>query len=213
VETPLREPSAKHAINPKLHHTAGGYTENRSQTKPRRARNRQGIVQEKQRRIQLRVKRVVKEKKASQKFFKELDKRSQEAEDHPENLIPFEDFQKKYPITQQTEEISDYENRPPKHCPNCGSTNIHNQELVSRHRTSELYDTYCRDCTWSGDISPDIPFNKKERKASKKSPPKTLQEIISIIQTLKPTLNKKYGVETIGVFGSYVRGEQTQKAT
>jgi predicted HTH domain antitoxin len=43
----------------------------------------------------------------------------------------------------------------PKRCPNCGSENIHNQELEARSDSSELYDTYCRDCKWSGDISPD----------------------------------------------------------
>lgn len=41
---------------------------------------------------------------------------------------------------------------------------------------------------------------------------KTLQEITSTIQTLKPTLNEQYGVETIGVFGSYTKGEQTPKS-
>jgi hypothetical protein len=110
---------------------------------------------------------VIKKKNASQKFFKELDRLSQEAEDHPENLIPLNDILKKYPITEQTEEVNDYEKRPPKHCPNCGSINIHNQELISRHPTSELYDTYCRDCEWSGDISPDIPSTQK--KATKNS--------------------------------------------
>jgi hypothetical protein len=119
---------------------------------------------------------VVKEKKASQKFFKELDRRSQEAEDHPENLISFEDFLKKYPITQQTEEVNEYEKRPPKHCPNCGSTNTHNQELISRHPTSELYDTYCRDCTWSGDISPDIPSTKKKAAKNNIPPQKTTKQ-------------------------------------
>jgi predicted nucleotidyltransferase len=90
----------------------------------------------------------------------------------------------------------------PKHCPNCGSENIHNQELETSNDTSELYDTYCRDRKWSGNITPDIPLNNK----------KTLQEIVSIIQTLKPTLIQQYGVETIGVFGSYVHGEQTPKS-
>jgi hypothetical protein len=89
----------------------------------------------------------------------------------------------------------------PKHCPNCGSENIHNQELETSNDTSELYDTYCRDCKWSGNISSDLPLNNK----------KTLQEIISILQTLKPTLLQQYGVETIGVFGSYVREEQNPK--
>ncbi|MCW3998783.1 MAG: nucleotidyltransferase family protein [Candidatus Bathyarchaeota archaeon] len=39
-----------------------------------------------------------------------------------------------------------------------------------------------------------------------------MREIITTIQTLKPTLSEKYGVETIGVFGSYVHGEQTPKS-
>jgi predicted nucleotidyltransferase len=38
---------------------------------------------------------------------------------------------------------------------------------------------------------------------------KTLKEITSTIETLKPLLNERYGVETIGVFGSYTREEQT----
>lgn len=44
----------------------------------------------------------------------------------------------------------------PKRCPNCGSTNIHVQELVSPLDLAELYDVYCRECGWSGDISPDL---------------------------------------------------------
>ena len=41
---------------------------------------------------------------------------------------------------------------------------------------------------------------------------KTLVEIKAQLEKLKPTLKEKYGVETIGVFGSYVRGEQTKKS-
>lgn len=37
---------------------------------------------------------------------------------------------------------------------------------------------------------------------------KTLSEIKQILQTQKPYLAEKYGVIEIGVFGSYVRGEQ-----
>jgi hypothetical protein len=37
---------------------------------------------------------------------------------------------------------------------------------------------------------------------------KTLEEIKSILQSQKPYLAEKYGVTEIGVFGSYVRGEQ-----
>jgi uncharacterized protein len=41
---------------------------------------------------------------------------------------------------------------------------------------------------------------------------KTLKEITAAIEKLKPCLSERYGVETIGVFGSYTRGEQTQKS-
>jgi uncharacterized protein len=41
---------------------------------------------------------------------------------------------------------------------------------------------------------------------------KTLEEITSTLETLKPTLRERFGVETIGVFGSYTRGEQTKKS-
>lgn len=41
---------------------------------------------------------------------------------------------------------------------------------------------------------------------------KTLKEITATIEKLKPFLSEQYGVETIGVFGSYRRGEQTQKS-
>jgi predicted nucleotidyltransferase len=37
---------------------------------------------------------------------------------------------------------------------------------------------------------------------------KTLEELKSCLEGLKPVLKEKFGVETIGVFGSYVRGEQ-----
>lgn len=38
----------------------------------------------------------------------------------------------------------------------------------------------------------------------------TLAEIKQILQAQKPYLAQKYGVKEIGVFGSYVRGEQTR---
>ena len=41
---------------------------------------------------------------------------------------------------------------------------------------------------------------------------KTLKEIKAKLETLKPTLKERFEVETIGVFGSYVRGEQTKKS-
>ena len=37
---------------------------------------------------------------------------------------------------------------------------------------------------------------------------KTLTEIKQILQAQKPYLEEKYGVIEVGVFGSYVRGEQ-----
>jgi len=37
---------------------------------------------------------------------------------------------------------------------------------------------------------------------------KTLEEIKVQLEQLKPTLREKFKVKTIGVFGSYVRGEQ-----
>lgn len=37
---------------------------------------------------------------------------------------------------------------------------------------------------------------------------KTLEEIKVQLEQLKPTLKEKFKVKTIGVFGSYVRGEQ-----
>ena len=37
---------------------------------------------------------------------------------------------------------------------------------------------------------------------------KTLEEIKARLEQLKPTLREKFKVKTIGVFGSYVRGEQ-----
>jgi predicted nucleotidyltransferase len=39
---------------------------------------------------------------------------------------------------------------------------------------------------------------------------KSLDEIRSVLQAQKPLLAEKYGVKVIGVFGSYVRGEQRQ---
>jgi predicted nucleotidyltransferase len=39
---------------------------------------------------------------------------------------------------------------------------------------------------------------------------KMLEKMKAQLEVLKPTLKEKFGVETIGVFGSYVRGEQKQ---
>lgn len=41
---------------------------------------------------------------------------------------------------------------------------------------------------------------------------KTLEKIKTQLEALKPTLRERFGVETIGVFGSYTRGEQTKKS-
>lgn len=41
---------------------------------------------------------------------------------------------------------------------------------------------------------------------------KTLEEIKTELETLKPILHEKFQVETIGVFGSYCRGEQDKKS-
>jgi predicted nucleotidyltransferase len=41
---------------------------------------------------------------------------------------------------------------------------------------------------------------------------KTLEEIKTQLEKLKPTLKKRYQVETLGIFGSYTRGEQTKKS-
>jgi predicted nucleotidyltransferase len=41
---------------------------------------------------------------------------------------------------------------------------------------------------------------------------KTLEEIIEAIKKRKKVLEDKYKVKEIGIFGSYVRGEQTEKS-
>ena len=41
---------------------------------------------------------------------------------------------------------------------------------------------------------------------------KTLEEVKSEIQALKPVLKKRFKVETVDVFGSYSRGEQTKNS-
>jgi predicted nucleotidyltransferase len=41
---------------------------------------------------------------------------------------------------------------------------------------------------------------------------KTIKEIKKQLETLKPVLKEKYQVETLGIFGSYTRGEQTKKS-
>ncbi len=41
---------------------------------------------------------------------------------------------------------------------------------------------------------------------------RSLDEVKLQLQALKPTLKKRFKVETIDIFGSYVRGEQTEKS-
>jgi predicted nucleotidyltransferase len=41
---------------------------------------------------------------------------------------------------------------------------------------------------------------------------KTTEEIKRQLEKLKPLLKEKYQVETIGIFGSYSRGQQTKKS-
>jgi len=41
---------------------------------------------------------------------------------------------------------------------------------------------------------------------------KSLKEIKLKLETLKPLLKKNFSVDTIELFGSYVRGEQTEKS-
>lgn len=41
---------------------------------------------------------------------------------------------------------------------------------------------------------------------------KSIAQIRKKIEALKPNLEEKFQVETIGVFGSYSRGEQTKKS-
>jgi predicted nucleotidyltransferase len=40
---------------------------------------------------------------------------------------------------------------------------------------------------------------------------KTLEEIKAELETLKPTLKKRFKVETIDIFGSYARKQATEK--
>jgi uncharacterized protein len=41
---------------------------------------------------------------------------------------------------------------------------------------------------------------------------KTLEEVKAELQTLKPTLKKRFKVETIDIFGSYARKQATEKS-
>jgi hypothetical protein len=48
--------------------------------------------------------------------------------------------------------------------------------------------------------------------AQKECQIKSLEEVKLQLQVLKPTLKKRFKVETIDIFGSYAREEQTQKS-
>lgn len=41
---------------------------------------------------------------------------------------------------------------------------------------------------------------------------RSLDEVKGQLEALKPTLRKRFGVETIDIFGSYAREEQTEKS-
>ena len=41
---------------------------------------------------------------------------------------------------------------------------------------------------------------------------RSLEEVRAQLQALKPTLKKRFNVETIDIFGSYARGDQTEKS-
>ena len=41
---------------------------------------------------------------------------------------------------------------------------------------------------------------------------RSLDEVKGQLEALKPTLKKRFKVETIDIFGSYARGEQTEKS-
>jgi len=56
----------------------------------------------------------------------------------------------------------------PKHCPNCGESLIRvsngkvwiapmGEPYERVHFKLTSFDTYCNECEWSGDISPDVP--------------------------------------------------------
>jgi uncharacterized protein len=40
----------------------------------------------------------------------------------------------------------------------------------------------------------------------------TLEDVLRILRTQLPELRERYGVGTLGIFGSYMRGEQTRRS-
>lgn len=50
-----------------------------------------------------------------------------------------------------------WEQRIPRCCPICGKEGLELQPFARQdHPTASDYDCYCRACTWSGNISPDL---------------------------------------------------------
>ncbi|MDZ7362927.1 MAG: nucleotidyltransferase family protein [candidate division KSB1 bacterium] len=45
-----------------------------------------------------------------------------------------------------------------------------------------------------------------------KNPPPTLEQALHILRAQLPALRERYGVKTLSVFGSYVRGEQKKRS-
>jgi predicted nucleotidyltransferase len=41
---------------------------------------------------------------------------------------------------------------------------------------------------------------------------KSVEKLKAELEAIKPLLKQRYKVETIGIFGSYIRGEQTKKS-
>lgn len=48
----------------------------------------------------------------------------------------------------------------PKYCPRCGAADLDVVEVGDGEYA--VYDVFCRDCGFSGDISPDILFSDEE---------------------------------------------------
>lgn len=59
---------------------------------------------------------------------------------------------------------------------------------------------------------PSTKLKKEIKQTEENGNMKTINEIKKQLETLKPLLKKKYQVATIGIFGSYTRGEQNPKS-
>jgi len=57
-----------------------------------------------------------------------------------------------------------------------------------------------------------VPLEEVLKKHGAKKRTKALDELKVHLRQLKPILQEKYGVQTVGIFGSYCRGEQTRKS-